>query len=71
MLETYDETSIFILVDITEDTVKAVARKLSWSYGHVGMYLEALQGRILRFGGDHKRLLTSVEIIFEWLAGNY
>ena len=42
--ELYDETPIFILVDIAEDVVELVAQELSRSLGPGGMDMEALQG---------------------------
>ena len=43
MLEAYDETPISIPVDIVEDVVKLVARKLMGSLGDRGMDSEAIQ----------------------------
>ena len=43
-LETYEEMPIFIPVDITEEAVELIARKLSGISGTGGTDLEALQG---------------------------
>ena len=51
----------FIPVDITEDVVKSVARKLSGSTGTGGTDLEALQGWLLKFWYDRKIHYISVE----------
>ena len=37
-LEVYEETPVFIPMDITEEVVKSVAQKLSVSAGPGGMY---------------------------------
>ena len=68
MLEAYNETPIFIPVDIIDDVVKSVARKLSGSLGPGGTDLEALQGWILKSGEGSKRLCTSVENFVNWLS---
>ena len=68
MLETYKETPIFIPVDITEEAVKLLARKLLGSSGPLGTDLEALQGWLLKFGEDSTRLRTSVENFVDWLS---
>ena len=61
MLETYEKTPIFIPVNITEEAVESVARKLLRSPNTGGTDLEALKGWILKFGEDSTRLRTSVE----------
>ena len=53
MLETYEETPMFIPVDIMEDTVES-SKKLSGSLGLGGKDSENLQGWILKFGEDRK-----------------
>ena len=68
MLGTYEKTRIFIPIDITEDTVKLVTQKFLGSYGTVGTYLEALQGWLLNFGEDRKRLRTIMETFIEWIS---
>ena len=47
---------IFIHVDIMEDVIESFAQKLSGSLGPGGTYSEALQGWLLNFGEDSKRL---------------
>ena len=66
-LEMYKETPIFIHVDITQESVKSVALKLSGSSGLGDTYSQALQGWLLKFGEDSTRIITSVEIFVEWL----
>ena len=58
---------IFIPVDITEEAVESVARKLSGSSGPGGTDYEALQGWLLKFGEDSTRLCTRVETFFDRL----
>ena len=48
-----------------EDAVKLVTRKLSGSSGRGGTDSESLQGWILKFGVDRKKLFVSVEMIVE------
>ena len=63
-LETYEETHIFIPINITEKAVESVAQKLSGSSGPGGTDSEAIQGWIIKFGEDSTRLRTSVETFF-------
>ena len=49
MLERYKETPIFIPVDITEDAVELVTRKLLCSLGPGGTDSEVLQGWLLKY----------------------
>ena len=44
MLQTYKETSVFILVDITDNVVESVPWKLLGGAGPSGMDSETLQG---------------------------
>ena len=67
-LETYEDTPIFIPVNITEESVELVARKLSGSFRPGGTDSEALQGWLLKFGEGSTRLRTSVETFVEWIA---
>ena len=67
-LEVYEETTIFIPVDITENVVKLVTRKLLGGSGPGGTDSENLQGWLLQFGEYRKRLCTSVEIFIDWIA---
>ena len=57
MLEAHEKTPVFITVDIAEDVVKSVVRKLSGRAGPGGMDSGYLQGWILKFG-DHKIVLV-------------
>ena len=68
MLETYEETPIFIPVDITEEAVELVVRKLSGSSVLGGTESEALQGWLLKFGEDSTRLCTRMENVLDWLS---
>ena len=67
-LETYKETHIFIPVDITEEVIELVARKLLGGSGLGGTGSESLQVCIMKFGEDITRLHTNVETFVEWLA---
>ena len=61
---------IFIPVDIMEDLVESVAQKISGSFVPGGTGTEALQGWILKFGEDIKKLHMSVEIFVDWISNN-
>ena len=67
-MELYQETLIFILVDITVDVVESIACKLSGSTAPGGTDLEALQDWILKVGDDRKKLCISVEYLVDCLA---
>ena len=64
----YDGMPIFIPVNIMEDAVESVARNFLESSGNGSTDSEALQGWLLKFGEDSKRLLTIVETFINWLA---
>ena len=59
-LDTYDEIPIFIPVEITEDAVKLVARKISGSSSPVDMDSESIQEWQLKFLEYRKIIRTSV-----------
>ena len=67
-LETYEDTTILIPVNITEESIESVARKISGRSVPGGTDSEALQGFILEFGEDITRLLTSIETFVDWIA---
>ena len=67
-LESYEEMPIFIPVDIMDDMVKLVVRKLSGSAGIGGMDSEALQFWLQKFGDTSKTLRIIVEYFADWLA---
>ena len=50
MLEPYEETPIFIAVDITKESVELVAHNLLGDYSPGGTDLNAQQGWILKLG---------------------
>ena len=58
----------FIPMDIAENVVKSVERKLFGSSGPGGMDSKALQGWLLKFGEDSKILCTSVDIFVDWIS---
>ena len=64
----YEETPIFIPVDITEEAVESVARKFLGRSGPGGTNSEALQGWLLKFGDDSTRLRNSIENFVDWLS---
>ena len=55
------QKSCFISMDITEDVVKLVTWKILGIWGPGGTDLESLQGWVLKFGEDSKKLHISVE----------
>ena len=59
-LDSYKEIYIFIPVDITEDVVKSVTWKILRSSVPGGMDPEYLQGLLLNFEEDSKRICGSV-----------
>ena len=67
-LETYNETTIFIPVDIMEEAFESVAHRLSGISGPGGTEYEAIQGWILKFMEDSTRLHTTMENFVDQLA---
>ena len=66
-LEAYEVMPVFVTMNITEDSVKSVVRKLSESAGPAGTDLKYLQGWLLKFGYHSKKLCISVESFVDWL----
>ena len=64
----YKEAHILIPVNITEEAVESVARKLSGISGPGGTESEALEVWLLKFGEDCTRLRTRLETFMDWLA---
>ena len=64
----YKETPIFILVNITEEAVELVARKILGGSVPGDTDSEALQGWTLKFGDYSTRICTRVENFVDWLA---
>ena len=63
----YDERPIFIPMDITEDMVATVTRKILGRSVPGGTDSEALQGWILKFGEDKSKYISD-ETFIDWLA---
>ena len=61
MLEVYNETPIFIPLDIVEEVVKLVTRTISVSSGPGGTNLEDLHVWLLKLREYRKKLCISVE----------
>ena len=55
MLEAYNKTPIFITVEVMEDVVELVVRKLLGGLDPRGTDSEALQGWILKFREERKK----------------
>ena len=66
-LDTYKEKPVFITVEITEDSVKLVVRKLSGISSPGGTDTDNLQEWLLKIGDDSKIFLSSSETFNDWL----
>ena len=66
-LEMYEETPIFIPVNIMEEAVESVMQNVLGSSRPGGTESEALQGWLLKFREGSTRLRTSVETFVDWL----
>jgi hypothetical protein len=64
-------TADFVNVDVTEDTVKTVAQRLSGSAGVGGTDSHALQHWLLRFGVASRKLRSVVAKLAEWLSNGF
>ena len=61
-LEAYEKNAYFIPVDITEDVVELVARKLLGSLGPGGTDSEGLHGWVLKFREDIKKIVIVLKL---------
>jgi hypothetical protein len=64
-------TPNFVDVDITKDTVKTIARRLSGGAGAGGTGRHALQHWLLRFGVASRKLRSVVAKLAEWLSNGF
>ena len=69
-MEDYDILPDFVDVDITEDIVEQVARRLSGSAGPGGSDAQAIQQWLLRFGGASQELRRAVAKFVSWMAND-
>ena len=69
--EDYETLSDLVELDITEETVEQVARRLSGSAGPGGTDSAAVQHWLLRFGGASQQLRKSVAEFTDWLANSW
>eukprot|EP00978_Attheya_sp_CCMP212_P005533 scaffold12431_cov57-Attheya_sp.AAC.8 len=67
-LEDYDTLPEFVRVDITDETVEKVVRRLSGAAGPRGMDATSLQHWLLRFGTSSQRLRNAVADLADWMA---
>jgi hypothetical protein len=70
-MEDYDTLPDFVDLDITEDVVEQVARRLSGSAGPGGSDAQAIQHWLLRFGGASGELRRAVAGLVEWMANDF
>ena len=63
-MEAYKTTPVLFPVDITEDVVELVAKKLSGSAGPGDTHLDALQGWLLKFGYYKKNFVLVLNILW-------
>lgn len=67
-LPKYDEVPDFVDLDITEDVVERVARKLSGSGGLGGSDAQAVSQLLLKFGTASRKLRIVMAKVGQWLA---
>ena len=71
MLEHYDVVPEFVPLDVTEDTVETISRKLTGAAGPGGIDASGLQQWLLRFGITIQRLRRVVALIACWMLNNF
>ena len=67
-LPKYNNLPDFVDVDITEDSVEKVARRLSGSAGVGGTDIHALQHWLLRFSNASRKLRQALADFTDWLS---
>jgi hypothetical protein len=70
-LTAYPYLPDFVDVDITEDTIEVVARRLSGAAGLGGTDAHALQQWLLRFGNSSRTLRQATAELVDWLANDF
>jgi hypothetical protein len=70
-LPKYSNTPDFVDVDITEESVEKVARRLSGSAGLGGTDSHALQHWLLRFGAASRKLRIALAEFTDWLSNSF
>ena len=71
VFESYPATPKAIPIDITAETVEAVASKLSGAAGPGGVDAVALQNWLLRFGSESEQLRQEFAEWTRWLANTH
>ncbi len=69
-LEDYEVTPDFVDLDITEEVVEKVARRLSGSAGPGGSDAQSIQHWLLRFGQASQGLRKAVSEFTDWMAND-
>jgi hypothetical protein len=70
-LPTYTNTPDFVKLDVTEEAVEKVARRLSGSAGVGGTDSHALQHWLLKFGKASLKLHSALVKLAEWLSNDF
>jgi hypothetical protein len=68
VLEKYETLPDLVALDITEDTVEQVARRLSGSAGPGGTDSAAFQHWLIQFGGASQQLCKAVAELTDWMS---
>ena len=64
MLKAYEETHVYVPIDITKDVVQSDMQNLSVSAGPSGTDSEALQGCLLKLGDYIKHFLLLLNLLW-------
>ena len=71
MLPKFSMTPDLVDLNITNETVKAVGRKLSGSGGLGGTDAMSVRSWLLQFGGASRKFRTAVAYFGEWMSNGY